>query len=55
MRLLLVEGQAMVEKYAGLRVSQAWVQIPAMLLTSCVASGRSLNLSEAVSSSEKWG
>lgn len=34
-------------KYVGLGVSSVWVQILALLLTGCVASGRSLNLSEA--------
>ena len=32
--------------YVDYGVSQAWVQIPALLITSCVTSGKSLNLSE---------
>lgn len=55
MRLLHHLGVGCGRKYVGLGVSQAWVQIPALLLTSCVASGKSLNLSEVVSSCGKWG
>lgn len=45
-RSLHSPGAGYGRQYAGLGVSQAWVQIPALLLTSCVASGRLLNLSE---------
>ena len=47
MRPLHSLGAGRSRKYADHGVSQAWVQIPAPLLTSCVAPGKSLNLSEA--------
>ena len=47
MRLPYSLGAGPARKYVDCGVSQAWVQIPALLITSCVTSGKSLNLSEA--------
>lgn len=47
MRLLHYLGAGCGGKYVGLGVSQAWAQISALLLTSCVTSDKSLNVSEA--------